>query len=128
MTPTLEETVMAELGEEGLRKLVHAFYSRIPADELLLPMYPEGDLGPAEARLFDFLVFRFGGSQRYIEERGHPRLRKRHAPFVVDQQARDAWMSNMQAALEQTVSDEVLREALADFLGQVATFLINRAG
>ena len=108
--------------------MVHAFYARIPDDALLLPMYPEGKLGPAEERLFDFLVFRFGGSQRYIEDRGHPRLRMRHAPFVVDQEARDAWMSNMQAALELTVSDEALREVMADFLGQVATFLINRAG
>lgn len=128
MIPTLEETVMAQLGEEGLRELVHAFYARIPDDELLLPMYPDGELGPAEERLIDFLVFRFGGSQRYIEERGHPRLRMRHAPFVVDQAARDAWMNNMEAALEQTVTDEALRASMADFLGQVASFLINREG
>jgi len=128
MTPSLEDNVITQLGEEGLRVLVRAFYARIPGDSLLRPMYPEEDLGPAEERLFDFLVFRFGGSHRYVEERGHPRLRMRHASFPVDEEARDAWMDNMQAALEETVEDQELRDSMSDFLGQVATFLINREG
>ncbi|MFT5052092.1 MAG: hemoglobin [Chlamydiales bacterium] len=126
MAMTLEQAVLGQLGEDGIRKLVASFYARIPADTLLRPMYPGGDLAAAEERLAGFLVFRFGGSQRYVEERGHPRLRQRHAPFAVDGAAREAWMSNMRAALEECVEDEALRAGLGGFLDQVAEFLINR--
>lgn len=73
-------SVYPVLGEEGFVRLVAAFYRQVPADELLGPMYPPNELAAAEQRLRDFLVYRFGGPQRYIEERGHPRLRMRHAP------------------------------------------------
>ena len=89
-------------------------------------MYPAQDLAGAEERLRDFLVGRFGGPQRYIEQRGHPRLRARHAPFVIDQQARDRWAALMTRALDDTAlppeSDAVLRE----FFDATATFMINR--
>lgn len=128
MSASLEERVLTSLGESGFESLVASFYRRVAEDPLLRPMYPEADLAPAEERLRDFLLFRFGGSQRYLEERGHPRLRMRHAPFAVDRAARDAWMDNMNAALEETVPDESIRSELGDFLGQVADFLMNRAG
>jgi hemoglobin len=128
MTQTLEEAVLETLGEDGLKRLVARFYAGVARDSLLRPMYPEADLGPAEARLFDFLLFRFGGSQRYLDERGHPRLRMRHAPYAIDQQARDAWMKHMTEALEQTVEDGDLRNRLREFLGQVADFLRNQPG
>jgi hemoglobin len=73
------------IGEEGFARLVRAFYAQIPDDDLLGPMYPADDLTGAEQRLKDFLVGRFGGPARYIEQRGHPRLRQRHAPFAIDQ-------------------------------------------
>ncbi len=62
-------------------------------------MYPRHDLKGAEERLRDFLIFRFGGPQRYLELRGHPRLRMRHAPFPIDQTARDRWIELMNNAL-----------------------------
>jgi hemoglobin len=88
------------IGEDGFRRLVSAFYRRVPSDDILGPMYPESDFEGAEERLRDFLVGRFGGPQRYIEQRGHPRLRLRHAPFAVDVRARDRWLQLMGAALD----------------------------
>lgn len=76
---------------------MRAFYAQVPTDDILGPMYPPEDLAGAEERLRDFLVGRFGEPPRYIEQRGHPRLRMRHAPFKLDQRARDCW-------LQQTVS------------------------
>jgi hemoglobin len=90
-------------------------------------MYPKHDFAGAEARLRSFLLYRFGGPPEYLRERGHPRLRMRHAPFDVNQAARDRWMQLMMASVdEQQVAPEH-RAWLERFLGDIATFLINRA-
>ena len=121
-----ELDVYGEIGEDGFARLVRGFYSQVPGDDVLGPMYPAEDLAGAETRLRDFLVGRFGGPQRYIEARGHPRLRARHAPFVIDQRARDRWVSLMMRALDAAAlpanSDRVLRK----FFEDTATFMINR--
>src|SRR5579863_5917446 len=93
-----EHEVYQAVGEEGFKALVAAFYRQIPGDDILGPMYAGKNLNEAEERLGEFLIFRFGGPQRYIENRGHPRLRMRHAPFAVDQAARDRWISLMSRA------------------------------
>jgi hemoglobin len=122
-----ESSVYAMIGEEGFTRLVAAFYSQVPNDDILGRMYPPDDLPAAEERLRDFLIFRFGGPQRYIERRGHPRLRARHAPFHVDRAARDRWMELMNRALTQVALPADAEAFLREFLGQVATFLINQA-
>jgi hemoglobin len=122
-----ESNVYAMIGEEGFTRLVAAFYSQVPNDDILGRMYPPDDLPAAEERLRDFLIFRFGGPQRYIERRGHPRLRARHAPFHVDRAARDRWMELMSRALTQVALPADAEGFLREFLGQVATFLINQA-
>jgi hemoglobin len=125
---TNDTDVYAQIGEEGFARLVHAFYAQVPDDDVLGPMYPMGDLDGAELRLREFLIGRFGGPQRYIESRGHPRLRARHAPFAIDQRARDRWLQLMTRALDSTAlppeSDTILRAFFAD----TATFMINRTG
>src|ERR1700694_4813326 len=94
-----EMEVFAAVGEDGFARLIAAFYQQVPGDDILGPMYPKHDMAGAEQRLRDYLIYRFGGPQRYIEERGHPRLRARHIPFHVDQAARDRWMQLMNKAL-----------------------------
>ena len=96
-----EHQIYERIGEEGFEKLVHAFYKQVPQDDILGPMYPADDLAGAEQRLRDFLVGRFGGPPRYVEQRGHPRLRMRHAPFPVNRAARDRWMQLMTKALDE---------------------------
>jgi hemoglobin len=88
-------------------------------------MYPAGDLAGAEERLRDFLIFRFGGPPRYIEQRGHPRLRMRHAPFAVDQPARDRWIQLMNNALAEAALPAEVDSMLRQFFDGVATFMIN---
>ena len=114
------------LGEETLAAIVAAFYRRVPGDDVLGPMYPEHDLEGAEHRLRSFLVYRFGGPQTYLKERGHPRLRMRHMPFAVDERARDRWMSLMMAAVDEVGVAPEHRDYLETFLGDIATFLRNR--
>jgi hemoglobin len=115
------------IGEAGFTRLVGAFYAQVPGDDILGPMYPPDDLAGAEERLRDFLIGRFGGPQRYIERRGHPRLRGRHAPFPIDARASRRWLELMDNALQQTAlppdADAVLRE----FFAAVAAMMINRA-
>lgn len=114
------------VGEEGLARLVSAFYRQIPHDPILGPMYPPDDLAAAERRLREFLVYRLGGPPRYIEERGHPRLRMRHAPFAIDLAARDRWIALMSRALDEAQFVPEVDRALREFFGQIATFLMNR--
>jgi hemoglobin len=116
------------IGEDGFTRLVAAFYRRVPADDVLGPMYPEGDFEGAEERLRDFLIGRFGGPQRYIEQRGHPRLRMRHAPFAIDNTARARWLELMDQALIETALPADVDAELREFFEAVATMMINRPG
>jgi hemoglobin len=108
--------------------VVAAFYRQVPGDYLLGPMYPPHDLEGAEQRLRDFLVGRFGGPMRYVAERGHPRLRMRHAPFAVTPAARDRWMALMSRALDEAALPADADALLREFLAAVATQMINRPG
>ena len=122
-----DSDVYSAIGEEGFNKLVAAFYGRVPGDDILGPMYAEDhDLAGAEQRLRDFLIFRFGGPPRYLEERGHPRLRMRHIRFTIDQGARDRWMELMGAALTEAGFSAEVEARLRAFFDSTATFLINR--
>lgn len=121
-----ELAVFGRVGEAGLRRLVAAFYRRVQADDLLRPMYPEDDWDGAEARLAGFLIYRFGGPDTYLQERGHPRLGMRHRPFPITTAARDRWMQLMTAALVEAALDAEATDVIERFLGGTATFLINR--
>lgn len=121
-----ENQIFEAIGKDGFTRLVAAFYSQIPGDDILGPMYPAADLNGAEERLRDFLLFRFGGEMRYIELRGHPRLRMRHAPFPVDQRARDRWMQLMRTAMAEAAIPEDAARFLDTFFDSTATFMINR--
>ena len=123
-----QTSVYSLIGEEGFTRLVAAFYRQVPGDDILGPMYPADDLAGAEQRLRDFLIFRFGGPARYIEQRGHPRLRGRHMPFRIDQAARDRWMELMGRALTEAALPAEAEGVLREFLGQTATFMMNRPG
>lgn len=120
------ESVFAAVGEAGLRHLVAAFYRRVPGDDLLGPMYPPADLAKAERRLADFLIYRFGGPETYIHERGQPKLRIRHAPFAIDAVARNRWVSLMDAALDEVAWPTAVVMVVKPFLYESATFLVNR--
>ncbi|GAB4574274.1 MAG: globin [Anaerolineae bacterium] len=119
-------TVYALIGEEGFERLVRAFYRRIPEDDILNPMYPAEDLPGAEARLRAFLIFRFGGPDDYLAQRGHPRLRMRHAPFPIDRAARDRWVTLMTAALDEMQFPPEADERLRTYFQDGATVMMNR--
>ena len=120
-----DSEIFQAIGEDGFERLVAAFYRQIPGDDLLGPMYPPDDLDGAEQRLRDFLVGRFGGPSRYIEQRGHPRLRMRHALFVIDAAARNRWVELMSRALEETQLPREVELALRPFFEGVATMMMN---
>jgi hemoglobin len=121
----LDTQLYSMIGDEGFERLVAAFYRRIPGDDILGPLYPKADLSGAEARLRGFLIMRFGGPQHYAQQRGHPRLRMRHARFPVDQRARDRWVSLMEQALDETQLAPEPTRLLRQFFHDAATFLIN---
>jgi hemoglobin len=121
-----ESEIYSHIGEDGFARLVAAFYRQIGSDEILGPMYPQDDLHGAEQRLRDFLIFRFGGPERYIEQRGHPRLRMRHASFQVDQSARDRWVKLMDKAFDEAALPTEVEQILRPFFESTATFMINR--
>ena len=122
-----DEQVYAAIGDDGFARLVRAFYAQVPGDDVLGPMYPAHELAGAEERLRDFLVGRFGGPSRYIERRGHPRLRMRHAPFAIDTTARNRWVMLMDRALDETRLPVEATSLLREFFHATATFMINRS-
>lgn len=121
-----EHEVYSAVGQDGFDRLTAQFYDQVSRDEILRPMYPPKDLEGARQRLRDFLIYRFGGPPSYIEQRGHPRLRMRHAPFAVTQDARDRWVQLMTAALGRAAFPLEAERILREFFEATATFLINR--
>ena len=113
-------------GDAPFRRLVDGFYARVERDPLLRPLFPD-DLEPGKERQFLFITQYFGGPARYNEQRGHPRLRARHAPFPIGQAERDAWAAHMLAAIDEAGFAEPARGALRDYFERAATFLINRS-
>ncbi len=125
-----EETTPFSLigGEAGVRAPVDDFYDRmdaLPEAAEIRAMHP-ADLTESREKLFLFLTGWMGGPQLYIERHGHPRLRRRHMPFPVNEAARDQWMLCMDQALEATVADPALRSYLSASFYRVADFMRNR--
>lgn len=105
-------------------ELAGHFYDGIVTDELLAPMYPE-DLEGARQRLALFLAQYWGGPPIYSQQRGHPRLRMRHAPFPIDEAARDAWMGHMERAVSAMPLDDADRDAMVGYFAAAADHLRN---
>ncbi|GAA0431281.1 globin [Streptomyces luteireticuli] len=121
-----EQTFYEQVGGEAtFRRLTRRFYEGVAADPLLRPMYPEEDLGPAEDRMATFLMQYWGGPRTYSENRGHPRLRMRHAPFTVDRAAHDAWLTHMRAAVDELGLSPEHEEQLWKYLTYAAASMIN---
>jgi len=112
-------------GRETFRKLAQEFYAGVAGDPQLRAVYPEDDLGPAEMRFRMFIEQYWGGPTTYSQDRGHPRLRMRHAPFKVTVAQRDRWLTHMMAAVDSLdlapENDQILR----DYFDQAAQSLVN---
>lgn len=107
--------------------LVDRFYEGVAADPVLLRLYPEpDDLAPARRRLTLFLAQYWGGPTTYNEERGHPRLRMRHAPFAIGGEERDRWLAHMRSALDSLDPPEDVRAALEQYFDMAAESMRNR--
>ncbi|MGH3450785.1 MAG: globin [Haloechinothrix sp.] len=112
-------------GEATFRRIIGRFYQQVAADEILQPIYPEDDLGPAEERLRLFLMQYWGGPHTYSEQRGHPRLRMRHAPFTIGPIERDAWLRCMRIAVDEADLAEPYRRQLWEYLEMAANSMMN---
>ncbi|WP_185934604.1 globin [Mycolicibacterium hodleri] len=115
-------------GAETFRAIVSTFYQLVREDEILRPLYPEDDLDGAEERLRMFLEQYWGGPRTYSDQRGHPRLRMRHAPFKVGPLERDAWLRCMHTAVAEVDSrtlDDAHRQVLLNYLEMAAQSMVN---
>lgn len=118
--------VFKQIGsEKPFFALVEAFYALVEKDSVLRPLYPE-DLTPSRQHLALFLIQRTGGRTTYSDERGHPRMRARHLPFKIGQRERDAWVKNMDQALNETPEFAPHKELMSEFFAGFATFMINQ--
>lgn len=113
-------------GHPTFDRLVHEFYVGVAGDPELRALYPEEDLAPAQERLLGFLVQYWGGPTTYSQERGHPRLRMRHAPYAVTPAQRDRWLVHMLAAVDSIALDEAHDLLLRDYLTRAAWSMVNR--
>ena len=112
-------------GSTFFTELVANFYRRVAVDPILRPMYPDADLTEAERRLCLFLEQYWGGPKTYSDERGHPRLRLRHAPYQIDVAARDRWMELMAHAVHEQELPQDLEDMLWEYLGGAAMAMQN---
>lgn len=114
-------------GTQFFSDLVEKFYEGVEPDPILRPLYPD-DLAPGKAHLALFLAQFWGGPPQYNMERGHPRLRMRHAPFSIGQVERDAWMAHMTEAVGAMDISPQDADLLMTYFADTATFMINRVG
>ncbi len=112
-------------GEETFHRIIARFYTEVAKDEVLRPIYPEEDLGPAEERLRLFLMQYWGGPHTYSDNRGHPRLRMRHAPFKIGPIERDAWLRCMRVAVDEAGLSDQHRQQLWTYLEMAAHSMMN---
>ena len=112
-------------GQATFGRIVEVFYQGVAGDEVLRPLYPEADLGPAEERFRLFLEQYWGGPTTYSEQRGHPRLRMRHAPFAVTAEAKDRWLLHFRAGLDAAGLDPEHDEQFWAYAQHAAQFMIN---
>ena len=112
-------------GEETFRRLVDTFYAGVASDPVLRAIYPEDDLGPAAERLRMFLIQYWGGPSAYSQQRGHPRLRMRHAPFKIGPIERDAWLRCIRIAVDEENLAEPYRGQLWAYLEMAAHSMMN---
>ena len=113
-------------GEKFFADLVSQFYAVVATDPILRPMYPETDMKGAAQRLQWFLEQYWGGPSTYQENRGHPRLRMRHAEFSITHEARDAWLNAMHQAVDGVEIDPALKGELWSYLEMAANSLVNQ--
>jgi hemoglobin len=113
-------------GAPFFEALVGGFYARVARDDLLRPIYPEPDLAPATRRLTLFLIQYWGGPTTYDAERGHPRLRMRHAPFAIGPAERDRWLLHMRASLVSLDPPEDVAWRLDEYFLMAADAMRNR--
>src|SRR3982751_6124111 len=106
--------------------LVASFYAGVRADPVLAPLYPQDDWDGAETRLRSFLEQYWGGPTTYSQQRGHPRLRMRHAPFAIGPAERDAWLRHMTEAVASLGLDPELEAPLLTYLRGAAEAMMNR--
>jgi hemoglobin len=114
-------------GQKTFSQLISHFYALVAVDPILRPMYPESDLKAAALRLQMFLEQYWGGPTTYSEQRGHPRLRMRHAPFHISRVEHDSWINCMQQAVADLKIDQDLKDQLWSYLTQAASAMINAA-
>jgi hemoglobin len=112
-------------GEPVFRRLVDRFYEGVALDPVLRPLYPDEDLTAAKDRLRMFLEQYWGGPTTYSEQRGHPRLRMRHAGWVIGERERDAWLGHMHRAVSELDVPEDARAAIWEHLERAAHTLVN---
>ncbi|MCF8544274.1 MAG: globin [Ilumatobacteraceae bacterium] len=113
-------------GSQFFDRLVERFYEGVATDDVLLPLYPEqSDLSGAKERLTLFLQQYWGGPTTYSDERGHPRLRQRHFPFVIGELERDRWMVHMMAAVDELSPNETVHQQLMEYMAMASTAMIN---
>ena len=128
MTEAAEDptTLYAQMGgRPAFDRLVTVFYEGVAGDPVLRPLYPDEDLGPAHERLLMFLEQYWGGPHTYSDQRGHPRLRMRHAPFAVTPEARDRWLLHMRAGVDAIALPPPLEAQLWDYLEMAAQSMVN---
>jgi hemoglobin len=122
----MEKTLFERVGGEAtFEQLVSHFYALVSVNPILRPMYPDDDFQAAAERLMLFLIQYWGGPHTYSEMRGHPRLRMRHAQFLIDSKARDAWLACMKSAVDELKIEESDREELWNYLEMAAQSLVN---
>lgn len=121
-----ESTFFEQIGgHDTFVRLVHRFYQGVRTDDVLAPMYPDDDWEGAEWRLTAFLEQYWGGPGTYSQQRGHPRLRMRHASFHVNPDARERWLAHMKVAVDELSLAPLHEAELWDYLERAAHAMVN---
>lgn len=116
-----------QLGAENLKLLVDRFYDLVFSDPSISHLFKtDKDVIKEKQRLF--LTQFFGGPSLYSEQYGHPRMRARHLPHEITNDAAMSWLNCMSQAITSLPIEETLKDDLFKRLVPTAMFMVNREG
>ena len=119
------DTLYARIGADKLQQLINVFYDLVFTSEKIAPLF-QNDKEEIKEKQYLFLTQFLGGPQLYTEKYGHPKMRARHLPHAITEEAKEEWLKCMKLAIETLDLSDDVKIALYNCFPAVAQHMVNQ--